>query len=49
MADPHRAQQLEHVLLLEYVTNHPVVLVEAEAAIILGDDAGRVLPAVLQR
>ena len=48
MADAHVALEPEHVLLLKHILHQPVILALAKYAVVIGHDAGGVLPPVLQ-
>ncbi len=48
MAEAYVALQTQHMLLLKDVTHEPIALVNMEPAILLGNDPGGVLAAVLQ-
>jgi hypothetical protein len=49
LAQAHVARQRAHVAGAEHVAHHALGLVHEELAALLGDDAGRVLAAVLQQ
>ena len=48
MGDAHVAEQIAHVAGAEHVAHQAVALVHVEGAALAGDDAGRILAAVLQ-
>ena len=49
VTDPHGALEREHVAGMEHVPNESAALALMQALTVPGDNAGRVLPAVLQR
>ena len=48
MAEPDIAAQAPHMPLLEHVAHETVALAHEELALMLGDDAGRILATMLE-